>query len=208
MFTGLIEDMGVVVVVQKHNRGCRVRLTSLLSGSLRVGQSVAHDGICLTVVACGPAWHEVEVIVPTLEKTIAGTWQAGSIVNLERAMRLSDRIEGHLVQGHVDCTLECVGRREEGNTLWLRFAYPDRYAPLLIPEGSIALNGVSLTVAGLTERWLEVALIPHTRRRTNLGCVFPGMRVNAEFDVVARYLWRFFVLKYGGWQPVRGTQNG
>ncbi len=208
MFTGLIEDMGIVVAVQRQKIGCRVRIASLLSGSFRVGQSVAHDGICLTVVACGKHWHEVEVIAPTLEKTTAGTWQVGTVVNLERALRISDRLEGHLVQGHVDCTLACVGRREEGNTLWLRFAYPERYAALLIPEGSIALNGVSLTVAGLTESWLEVALIPHTRRRTNLGCVFPGMHVNAEFDVVARYLWRFFLLRYGGWQPAQGTQKG
>ncbi len=171
-----------------------LEVASPISDELQIGQSVAHDGICLTILEVSDSRHRVELIQPTVEKTIARWYQPGQRVNLERSLRPTDRLEGHLVQGHVDTTLQCIDARQEGNTRWLTFRLPAQYAPLVVEEGSIAINGVSLTVARLTDDAFAVALLPHTLQVTNLSDVQPGHWVNVEFDIIGRYLWRFYRL--------------
>ncbi len=189
MFTGLIECTGIITDVET-NDGMLLTIESPISNELFVGQSVSHDGICLTIIEKGKGWHKVELIKPTIEKTIARFYKPGITVNLERSLKVGDRFEGHIVQGHVDTVLECVGVNDEGNTRWLSFNLPEKYAPLVIPEGSIAINGVSLTIARLENKKFSVGLIPHTLKITNLKLIQEGAFVNCEFDVIGRYVAR------------------
>ncbi|NPA33900.1 MAG: riboflavin synthase [Chlorobi bacterium] len=176
----------------RHGDGVVVTVESPISSELSIGQSVSHDGTCLTIIEKGEGWHRVELIKPTLEKTIAKFYVPGTHVNLERSLKVGSRLEGHIVQGHVDTVLQCVEVKEEGNTRWLSFTLPTQHAHLIIPEGSIAINGVSLTVARVEKKTFSVGLIPHTLKVTNLGQVEAGTYVNCEFDIIGRYLFRFW----------------
>ena len=189
MFTGLIECTGTIVEIKK-NEGIILTIESPISSELSIGQSVSHDGICLTIIEKGSDWHKVELIKPTLEKTIARYYTVGTRVNLERSLKVTDRLEGHIVQGHVDTVLECIEVKQEANTRWLTFHLPVEFSHLVVPEGSIAINGVSLTVAKLGKDFFSVGLIPHTLEVTNLSCVEKGTLVNCEFDIIGRYVAR------------------
>jgi riboflavin synthase len=192
MFTGLVADMGVVERIVPRQGGARLTLRprALPVDALALGESVACSGACLTVVERGGGVVSFDAVPETLARTTIGSWRAGTLVNLERALALSDRLGGHLVQGHVDAVGEVLSRVAEGQGARLSISLPATVAPLVAEKGSIAVDGVSLTVASVTRDRFEVALIPETLARTTLGQAGPGARVNLEADVVARHVAR------------------
>jgi riboflavin synthase len=192
MFTGLVADMGVVERTAPRQGGARLTLRprALPVDELVLGESVACSGVCLTVVERGGGVVSFDAVPETLARTTVGGWRAGTAVNLERALALSDRLGGHLVQGHVDAVGRVISRAAEGQGARLRIALPAPIAPLVAEKGSIAVDGVSLTVAAVGRDWFEVALIPETLARTTLGGAQPGTPVNLEADVVARHVAR------------------
>jgi riboflavin synthase len=190
MFTGLIQDIGTVESVDAGGDGARLRIATSLGADLALGDSVAVNGVCLTATAADAAGFETEAMNQTLEVTALGALEPGARVNLEPAMRASDRLGGHIVQGHVDGVGAVTSVADDGFARRLRVALaPDllRYA---VDKGSITLGGVSLTLAGLGEEWVEVSLIPETLERTNLGDLTPGSKLNVECDIVAKYVER------------------
>jgi riboflavin synthase len=190
VFTGLIQDVGTVERLDADGGGARLRIATTLGGEIGLGDSVAVDGVCLTATTADTGGFETEAMNQTLAVTALGGVQAGGRVNLELAMRASDRLGGHIVQGHVDGVGTVLELREDGFARRLRVGLP---APLLryaIDKGSIALNGVSLTIAELGEQWVEVSLIPETLESTTLGGLEPGGSLNVECDMVAKYVER------------------
>ncbi len=190
MFTGLVLDVGTVESVRKDGEGARLRVATELAPEVAEGDSVALDGVCLTATAVDPTGFETEAMNQTLEVTALGELEQGSRVNLELALKASDRLGGHIVQGHADGIGEVQAVEEDGFAKRLRVDLgPDliRYA---VAKGSIALDGVSLTVADLGDSWAAVSLIPETLERTTLGERAPGDKVNVECDVVAKYVER------------------
>jgi riboflavin synthase len=198
MFTGLVSDMGVVERIAPKQGGARLTLRprSTPVDELALGESVACSGACLTVVERGGGLVSFDAVPETLARTTIGGWRPGTAVNLERALSLSDRLGGHLVQGHVDAVGEVLSRAAEGQGARLRISLPATIAPLVAEKGSIAVDGVSLTVAAVTREAFEVALIPETLARTTLGAAAPGTKVNLEADVVARHVAR--LREFGG----------
>ena len=192
MFTGLISDMGVVERVDPRAGGARItiRPRALPVDELELGESVACNGACLTVVERGGGRMSFDAVPETLARTTLGSWRSGTAVNLERALRLSDRLGGHMVQGHVDAVGKVLARAVEGQGARFTVSLPAAIAPLVAEKGSIAIDGVSLTVARAGRDWFEVALIPETLARTVLGEAEPGTAVNLEADVVARHVAR------------------
>ncbi len=191
MFTGIIEATGKVVSVEQRESNVIFTIESPISAELKVDQSVSHSGVCLTVTHVAGQQHQVTAIAETLDKTNLGSWQPGQQVNLERCVPLNGRLDGHLVQGHVDSTAECIEKTDQGGSWLYRFRYPARYDHLLIEKGSICLNGISLTVFDLRDHSFAVAIIPYTYEHTNLQQIAPGMAVNLEFDMVGKYLARW-----------------
>lgn len=198
MFTGIIEAVGEIESAEPLERGAgrRFRIGASFAPELGIDESVAVNGACLTVVAQDDAAFEVEVIAETLRKTSLGQIEAGGRVNLERAMKLGGRLDGHLVQGHVDATGTVTGVEEDGASWLVSVRFPERYRPNLIPVGSITLDGISLTVARLEGDVLTVAIIPHTWTHTTMASWQPGRTVNLEFDLVGKYVLRW--LDHGG----------
>jgi riboflavin synthase len=192
MFTGLISDIGVVERLEPRAGGVRlvIRPQALPVDDLTLGESVASSGACLTVVERGAGLVAFDAVPETLARTVIGGWRPGTRVNLERALRLSDRLGGHLVAGHVDAVGEVLARAAEGQGARLTISLPPSLAPLVAEKGSIAVDGVSLTVASAGRDRFEVALIPETLARTTLGEAAPGRRVNLEADLVARHVAR------------------
>jgi riboflavin synthase len=189
MFTGIVTACGRVAKVERN--GERLGLTiEAPFDDLVDGESVAVGGVCLTVVEHGARWFRVEAVVTTLGRTCIAEWAEGRRVNLERAMAVGDRLGGHLVQGHVDAVGRVLSRAVEGQGARLRIELPAPIAPLVAEKGSIAVDGISLTVAAVGRDWFEVALIPETLARTTLGAAQPGTAVNLEADVVARHVAR------------------
>src|SRR5512137_2990133 len=182
MFTGLVADLGTVERVEPRSGGARLvlRPASLPVDDLVLGESVACSGACLTVVERGGGRVAFDAVPETLSRTTLGSWRAGTRVNLERALRLSDRLGGHLVAGHVDAVGEVIARHAEGQGARITLSLPAALAPLCAEKGSIAIDGVSLTVAAAARDRFEVALIPETLARTTLGDARPGTRVNLE----------------------------
>jgi len=192
MFTGLVADLGAVERIAPRQGGARLTLRpkALRVDDLALGESVACSGVCLTVVERGGGLVSFDAVPETLARTTIGAWRPGSMVNLERALALSDRLGGHLVQGHVDAVGQVLARAPEGQGARLRISLPAGIAPLVAEKGSIAVDGVSLTVAAVGRDRFEVALIPETLARTTLGAAEPGAQVNLEADVVARHVAR------------------
>lgn len=190
MFTGLIEDVGRVESVEVGADGARLRIATGLGPQIAEGDSVAVDGICLTATRADADGFETEAMNQTLEVTALGSLEAGNRVNLELAMKASDRLGGHIVQGHVDGVGEVASIAEDGFAKRLRVNLGPELIRYAIDKGSIALSGVSLTVARLGEDWVEVSLIPETLERTNLGGAEAGRRLNVECDLVAKYVER------------------
>ena len=191
MFTGIIEEVGRVERVVPVGSGARVEVAAreILEGT-REGDSIATDGVCLTVTRLAGGGFEADCSAETLRRTSLGSWRAGTAVNLERAMRLGDRLGGHLVQGHVEGVGALVGRRPEGESVMMRFTYPSELGRYMILKGSIAVSGISLTIATLDDAWFEVAVIPVTLEWTTLGRMAVGSPVNLETDLIAKYVER------------------
>jgi riboflavin synthase len=190
MFTGLIEDIGTVDSVDASNAGARLRIATRLGPEIATGDSVSVNGVCLTATAVDSNGFETEAMNQTLKVTALGGLEAGSRVNLELAMKASDRLGGHIVQGHADGVGKVVSIEDDGFARRLRVALGPDLIRYLVEKGSIGLNGVSLTVSALGDDWAEVSLIPETLERTNLGGVAAGDRLNVECDVVAKYVER------------------
>jgi riboflavin synthase len=191
MFTGLVEELGRVQSVEERPAGRRFWIgASRVLEDARVGDSISCSGCCLTAVAVEPGRFAVEAVPETLRLTTLADWRAGTAINLERSLRLSDRLGGHLVQGHVDGVGEVRARLPEGDGARVTIALPASLARFVAHKGSLAVDGVSLTVAGLTDSGCEIAYIPHTLAMTSAGSYAPGTRVNLEVDLLARYLAR------------------
>ncbi len=195
MFTGIVTDIGTVVSLKDRKDLRRLRVASKYPArSLALGASVAHDGICMTIVAKGArgkgSWFEVEAGAETLARTTAGQWQKGKKVNLERALKLGDELGGHMVSGHIDGLATLISREDVSDMARLRFRAPAELARFIAPKGSVALDGISLTVNEVKGREFSVFIIPHTLESTNWTAIAPGADVNLEVDQVARYLAR------------------
>jgi riboflavin synthase len=190
MFTGLIEDVGRVDSIDRGGEGARLRIASQLAGELALGDSISVNGCCLTAIAVGDGHFETEAMNQTLEVTALDAIEQESRVNLELAMKVGDRLGGHIVQGHVDGIGEVASVEDDGFARRVRITLPTQLLQLAVDKGSITLNGVSLTVASLGDSWAEVSLIPETLERTNLGDLAPGDRLNVECDVIAKYVER------------------
>ena len=189
MFTGLIERVGEVESARQSDAGRELRIRAPFV-DLVSGESVAVNGACLTVRESGAGWFDTAAIVTTLERTTIGSWKKGTRVNLERALRASDRLGGHIVQGHVDCVGIVAAREQVGDALLIDVSVPAAIEPLFVLRGSVAVDGVSLTVNELKPGGLQLSLIEYTLRHTTLGEVKPGGRVHIEADMIAKYVRR------------------
>jgi riboflavin synthase len=190
VFTGLIEEVGVVEALERSSDGAKLRIACSLAGELALGDSVAVNGCCLTATAVDGGQFETEAMNQTLEVTALDSIEEGSRVNLELAMKVGDRLGGHIVQGHVDGVATVSSVEDDGFARRVRVPLPTQLLSYVVDKGSITLSGVSLTVAELGETWAEVSLIPETLERTNLGDLAPGNRLNVECDVIAKYVER------------------
>ncbi len=190
MFTGIITDIGTVTELDQAG-DLRARIaTGYDTASIDIGASIASDGVCLTVVALGPDWYDVQISAETVSKTNLGDWSVGHRVNLERALRVGDELGGHIVSGHVDGVAEVVAVADEGDSTRVTLRAPAALARFIAPKGSVALNGTSLTVNDVDGCDFGINLIPHTQEVTTWGGVAPGHRVNLEIDTLARYVAR------------------
>lgn len=190
MFTGIIEAVGTVTDIREEGSNRIFLISSELSSELKPDQSVAHDGVCLTVEEAGLNQYRVTAVAETLGKTNLSDWRIGKCINLERCLLMPARLDGHLVYGHVDATGTCVSINEVKGSWLYRFSYPASFAALLVEKGSIALNGVSLTVFDVTENEFSVTIIPYTYTHTSMHTLKPGEQVNLEFDILGKYVQR------------------
>ncbi len=195
MFTGIIETLGTIAQIKKEADNLQVTVASSLTHELKIDQSVSHNGICLTVVAIDGDTYTVTAIRETVEKTNIGDWQTGDTVNLERAMKLGDRLDGHIVQGHVDQTGTCKAIYEANGSWYFTFGYDSGLNNMTIEKGSITVNGVSLTVVNSKKDEFSVAIIPYTFEHTNFNAFKVGSKINLEFDVIGKYVSRLYALK-------------
>lgn len=190
MFTGIIETTGVVKEVVPEGSNLHFRIASGISNELKIDQSVAHNGVCLTVVEIQDNEYTVTAVAETLQKTNLASWKQGDIINLERALKAGDRLDGHFVQGHVDSTGVCIAKEVLEGSWLFRFSFPQQFAALIIEKGSICINGVSLTAFNVGLQEFTVAIIPYTYEHTNFHSLEKEAMVNLEFDVLGKYLLR------------------
>ncbi len=188
MFTGIIEDLGEIIKIEKDLQNIHFTIRSSVSKELKVDQSIAHNGVCLTVVKCDSSSHTVTAIDETLNKTNLGSWEVGTKVNLERCMQMNGRLDGHIVQGHVDTTAECIDINDEAGSWRFRFKHAIGKNLLTVEKGSICVNGISLTVVDSSDDAFSVAIIPYTYEHTNMHQLQIGDTVNLEFDIVGKYI--------------------
>lgn len=191
MFTGIVETTGIVTGVEKQGSNLSFWMESTLSDLLKIDQSVSHSGVCLTVEAVEGNRHRVTAVDKTLQKTNIGQWQPGSRVNIERCLPINGRLDGHMVQGHVDTVANCVYKSAENGSWLYRFQFPESFAHLIIEKGSICLNGISLTIFNIGRNEFSVAIIPYTYQHTNIHQIEPGNWVNIEFDILGKYMARW-----------------
>lgn len=197
MFSGIIEAVGTVQAIETMAAGRRFWVQAPFVEALSLGSSIAHNGACLSVIAIKHRFYCVEAVQETLSRTTLGLLDLGSPVNLERALPASARLEGHIVQGHVDTTLEVLDVERVGEeSYYFTFSLPGSWAPYVVEKGSIAIDGVSLTIADVSEGAFRVAIIPWTYQHTTFSKLKRGMRVNVEFDILAKYL-RRWAERYG-----------
>lgn len=190
MFTGIIETLGRVEAIVKELDNIHITISSELSNQLQIDQSVSHNGICLTVVGLSENTHTVTAIQETLDKTNLQYLKAGNPVNLERCMQMNGRLDGHIVQGHVDQVGTCIKRADLAGSWEYRFRYEPSSGNVTVEKGSICINGISLTVVNSTENEFSVFIIPYTYEHTNLHDVQEGSTVNLEFDIIGKYVAR------------------
>jgi riboflavin synthase len=190
MFTGIIEQVGEVAELKPTAAGFRLRLTTALESALSQGESLAVTGVCLTVVAAGADGVHMDVSPETVRVSALGALKRGSLVNLERSLRAEARVGGHFVQGHVDATGTIEEIRRDGESWWMTVKFPPSHAALIVRKGSIAVDGISLTVAGVDDKRFDVQVIPFTWKNTNLRTVKVNDAVNLEFDLIGKYVLR------------------
>ena len=192
MFTGIIETLGTVQEIKKDKDNIHLTIDSSITDELQIDQSVAHNGICLTVVAISDSSYTVTAIGETIKKTNISYWKTGDQINLERAMKLGDRLDGHIVQGHVDQIGTCIAADEANGSWHYTFEYDESLHNITIEKGSITVNGVSLTVVNSKKNEFSVAIIPYTFEHTNFKNFEVGTKVNLEFDVIGKYVSRLY----------------
>ena len=195
MFTGIIEAVGKITRIESTGTNRSFWVESPIAPELKVDQSLSHEGVCLTVEAVENGEHKVTAIDETLKKTTLRDWKEGRKVNLERCMQMNGRLDGHIVQGHVDATAMCAKRTEMNGSVLFTFDFAEQFAPLVIEKGSIAINGTSLTVFDVTKNSFTVAIIPYTFEHTSISQVQAGDQVNIEFDMIGKYISRIAELK-------------
>jgi riboflavin synthase len=192
MFTGIIETLGTVQEIKKDKDNLHITLASTFTDELQIDQSVAHNGICMTIVAINKNLYTVTAIGETVKKTNISYWKTGDIVNLERAMKLGDRLDGHIVQGHVDQIGSCITALETNGSWHYTFEYDESINNITIEKGSITVNGVSLTVVDSRNNQFSVAIIPYTYEHTNFQSFKIGTKVNLEFDLIGKYISKLY----------------
>jgi riboflavin synthase len=192
MFTGIIETLGIVQEIKKDKDNLHITLASTITDELQIDQSIAHNGICMTVVAINKNLYTVTAISETVKKTNISHWKIGDIVNLERAMKLGDRLDGHIVQGHVDQIGTCITALETNGSWYYTFEYDETIKNITIEKGSITVNGVSLTVVDSRNDQFSVAIIPYTFENTNFQSFEVGTKVNLEFDLIGKYISKLY----------------
>ena len=192
MFTGIIETLGVIQEIEKDKDNLHITLASSITEELKIDQSVAHNGICLTVVSINKSFYTVTAIGETIKKTTISHWQKGDPINLERAMKLGDRLDGHIVQGHVDQIGTCTTVKETNGSWYYTFKYDESLHNITIEKGSITVNGVSLTVVDSRKNEFSVAIIPYTFEHTTFKIFKVHTKVNLEFDVIGKYVSRLY----------------
>ncbi len=195
MFTGIIEAFGIVHSVESQGTNTTFWISSPISDELSIDQSVSHNGVCLTVEQVKDGRHRVTAIQETLKKTNLADWEEGILVNLERCMIFNGRIDGHIVQGHVDANAVCVEKKDANGSWEFRFQFPRKFGSLVIEKGSISLNGISLTLFNVDSNSFSVAIIPYTYTHTNIQQIKEGSTVNIEFDMIGKYVNRMFTLQ-------------
>ncbi|MCU0322014.1 MAG: riboflavin synthase [Chitinophagaceae bacterium] len=194
MFTGIIETTGIITHIENKATNVTFTIQSSISNDLKIDQSVAHNGICLTVEKVTNGTHTLTAIQETIQKTNAGKWKVNDVINIERCLQANSRIDGHFVQGHVDATAKCTLKKDELGSWLFSFEFDEQFAPLLIEKGSVCINGTSLTCFNVTRNSFSVAIIPYTYTHTNIQFVEIGDAVNIEFDVFGKYMNRFYEL--------------
>ena len=195
MFTGIIETIGIISDIKKDQGNVHLTIQTNITNELKIDQSVAHNGVCLTVVEIFDNKHVVTAIQETINKTTLGLWKIGDKVNIERAMKLGDRLDGHIVQGHVDQTAVCISIQEKSGSWEFTFEYDAQLNNITIEKGSITVNGTSLTVVNSAKNNFSVAIIPYTYEHTIFHTFEIGTKVNLEFDVVGKYIARMYELR-------------
>ena len=195
MFTGIIETLGIISDIKKDQGNVHLTIQTNITNELKIDQSVAHNGVCLTVVEIFDNKHVVTAIQETIDKTTLGLWNIGDKVNIERAMKLGDRLDGHIVQGHVDQTAVCTSIQEKSGSWEFTFEYDTALNNITIEKGSITVNGTSLTVVNSAKNSFSVAIIPYTYEHTIFHTFEIGTKVNLEFDVVGKYIARMYELR-------------
>tara|TARA_B000000565_G_scaffold18119_1_gene12858 strand:- start:386 stop:970 length:585 start_codon:yes stop_codon:yes gene_type:complete len=188
MFTGIIESIAVVEKVEKKGKNIELKLSSNLSSKLRVDESLSHNGVCLTVTSCDENFYCVTIIDESLKKSTFSNIKVGSEVNLERSLVINGRLDGHIVQGHVDDIGLCIKKVDQENSWLYTFEFSEKYSNLIIEKGSICVNGVSLTCFDVSDNKFTVAIIPHTYENTNFKFLKEGEAVNLEFDILGKYI--------------------
>lgn len=198
MFSGIVEEAASVVKLEKENENLHITMECSFADELKIDQSISHNGVCLTVVDIGESTYTVTAIKETLLKSNLGLLKVGDKVNLERSTRLDARLDGHMVQGHVDLTATCTGVTEEGGSWYFTFEFdPSTEEHLTVEKGSVSVNGVSLTVVNSREKSFQVAIIPFTYDVTNFHQIKPGTVVNIEFDIIGKYVARILKSQLG-----------
>ena len=192
MFTGIIETLGTITEIHREGGNLNLSVSSSVGHELKIDQSVSHNGICLTVVGIQGDTHTVTAIAETIQRTTVGHWKVGQHVNLERGMKLGDRLDGHIVQGHVDQTGMCTAIEDQSGSTVFTFSFDEDLGNLTIEKGSITVNGVSLTVVESGPGEFSVAVIPYTMEHTTFHALSPGDSVNLEFDVIGKYVARLY----------------
>ena len=196
MFTGIIETTGIVYAIESQKTNTIFWIQSSISNTLKIDQSIAHSGVCLTVDELQNNMHRVTAVQETLLKTNLNHWKIDDSINIERCVSVNGRLDGHVVQGHVDTTATCIQRETKDGSWLYRFNFDEKFAPLVIEKGSISLNGISLTVFNITRNAFSVAIIPYTFNHTNIQTVIEGGLVNIEFDMMGKYIQRNMQLRY------------
>jgi len=191
MFTGIIEARGLITKITESGSNRTFIIESAMANQLKIDQSIAHNGVCLTIESTDQNSYQVTAIHETLTKTTLGAWKTGQSINLEQCLQWNGRLDGHLVQGHVDTIATCISKKAMNGSWEFRFQFPKSFEPLVIEKGSICLDGISLTIFNIDDNEFSVAIIPYTFEHTNLQNLLVGNSVNIEFDIIGKYMSRY-----------------